>query len=469
MNPSTPPFTSPEKSESYFPTCRTPETSARTRSISKRGGKDKSRSRKSSCSKIPSRPGSTRSHASSLIRTSPIAFALTGAGGGKMGSCYRDNPSISSSDSDSTIRERIAEAMDTNQFAMPDCDIPLPPQTETRSIAADIGSPLTNKRKSSPTTAISPPGPTFIKGVISQMKSPQLCSGTIASSAVMKPVLTSDASYTPIQVSTAPSTPSATRKPAESFLSRPVQKKTESTPLLPKRHRSSTGPSRHVVSTSAPSEFYEYHTINGIIDLPFASKKFSSGDSSGYGSGVSGSGSTPSFRTSRAFLKNIHQGFVHNVRPRVLGAYILFGGSIIWLVWMTSSRILTGKKENPGHGHGGIGGHVPPYGMNIPTLTPSFPTQPIEELMSFDEPYLFTWGVNDGQVSHNSRKSRPNPPSKCEPEESFWDTLCGAFVSLVWLLGVILVILFIRTLLEHLALIFSSSGEVADGGWNEKM
>ncbi|TGO50152.1 hypothetical protein BCON_0190g00040 [Botryotinia convoluta] len=469
MNPSTPTFTSPVKSESSRATCRTPETPTRTWTIGKGNSKDNCRSIRTSFSKIPSSPGSTRSHASSsMFRTSPIAFALAG----KMGLRYGDTPSISSSDSGSTIREKTAEAVATGQFGMPDRDLPLSPQNKTRTIAADMGSPLANKGKSLPTTSLSPLEPTVMKGVISQEESPQICSEPMASLAVPKPVLTSNASYTSstnpsAKVSTAPSTPSATRKPAGSCLSRPVQKKTQSTPPLPKRQRSSTGSSRHVVASSAPSEFYEYHTINGTIDLPFASKECSSGASSGYHSGVSDSGSTSSSRTS---LKNIYRGFLHNVRPRVLlGAYILFGGSIIWLVWMTSSRILTGKKGNPGHSHGGISGHVPPYGMSIPISTPSFSANAIEELMPVDEPYLSTGGVNDRQITQNSHKSCHNPSSKPKPEETLWDTLCLISMILAWVFGIILVLLFILGLIEYWPLIFPSGGGAADRGWSEKV
>lgn len=468
MNTSTHTFISLVKSESNCPACRTPETPTRARKISKSNGKGKDMSRKASFSKIPGSPGSTRSHASSsMLRTSPITFALTD----KMNLRYRDTPSIFSSDSGSTIREKIVEAMNTNQFAIPNRDLPLSPQDKTRTIAANMRSPLTNKGKGSPTTAISPPGPDIVKGAISQIKSPLLVSGPIASPAVPSPVHTSDASYnsstyTPPKVSTALSTPSAAHEVAESFPSRPIQKKTESTPLLPKRHRSSTGSSRHVVASSVPSEFYEYHTINSTIDLPFPFKKLPSSDSSGSRSGISGSKSTSSSRTS---LKHIHRGFLHSVRPRVLGAYVLFGGSIIWLVWMTSSRILSDKKGNPGRGHGGIGGHVPPYGMIIPTLTPSFPSHGFEEFMPVEKPYLTTGGINDRQVLQNSDKSRLNPPSKPEPEESLWDTLCKVFVTLAWLFGVLLVFIFIRVLIENLFLFLFSAGEAADGGWTEKV
>ncbi|TGO22733.1 hypothetical protein BPAE_0157g00200 [Botrytis paeoniae] len=467
MNTSMPTFTSHVKSESNCAACKTPETPTWTRTIGKGNSKDKGRSRRISFSKIPSSPGSTRSHALTMLRTSPIAFALAG----KLSLCYGDTPSISSSDSGSTIREKIAEAMATNQFAMPDRDIPLSPQKKTRTIAASMSSPLANKRKSLPTTSISPPEPIFIKGVISQVESPQLSSEPMASPAVPKPVLTSNASYTsstytPAKVSTAPSTPSTARKPAGSFLSLPAQKKTQSTPILPKRHRSSTGCSRHVVASSAPSEFYEYHTINNAIDLPFPSKKYSSGDSSGYNSSVSGSSSTLSSRTS---FRNIYRGFLHNVRLRVLGAYILFGGSITWLVWMTLSRILTGKKGSPGRSHGGIGVHVPPYGMNIPILTPSSPTHSIEELMPIDEPYLSTGGAKNCQITHNSHKSCPNPPSKPELEETLWDTLRVISVISAWLFGIILVLLFILGLLEYWPLIFASGGGVADRGRSEKV
>ncbi|TGO60303.1 hypothetical protein BOTNAR_0147g00130 [Botryotinia narcissicola] len=471
LNTSTPSFISPVKSESNHPACRTPrtpETPTRARKISKSNGKSKGMSRKTSFSKIPGSPGSTRSHASSsMLRASPIAFALAG----NMSLRYGDTPSISSSDSGSTIREKITEAMNTNQFTMPDRDLPLYPQNKTRTITANMSSPLTNKGKSLPTTAISPPEPVIIKGVISQMKSPVLVSGPIASPAIPSPVYTSDASYTssthtPPKVSTAPSIPSATHKSAGSFPPRPIQKKTQSTPLLPKRHRSSTGSSRHVVASSAPSEFYEYQTINGTIDLPFPFKKGSSSNSSVYHSGVSGSGSTSSSRTS---LKIIHWGILNNVRPRFLNAYILFGVSIIWLVWMTSSKILSDKKGNPGRGHGGIGGHVPPYGMSIATLTPYFPTHDIEEFMPVDEPYLITGSVNDRQVSQNSDKSHPNSPSKSEPEESHWNTLCKVFVTLARLFGIILFFLFIRALIGDLFLFFFSGGEAADGGWSEKV
>ncbi|KAF7916919.1 hypothetical protein EAE99_009544 [Botrytis elliptica] len=460
MNSSTPTFNSPEKSESNCPACRTPETPTRTWKIPKGDNKDKDRTGRTFISKIPSSPGST-------LRTSPIAFALAG----QVSLRYKDAPSIFSSDSGSTVREKIAEAMATNQFAIPDRDLPLSPQVKTRTTAPKMSSPLANKGKSLPTTAVSPPEPVIIKGVVSQTESPLLVSGPIASPAVPSPVHTSDASYTSsthasTKVSTAPSTPSATHKPEESFPSRPIQKKTQSTPLLPKRHRSSTGSSRHVVASSAPTEFYEYHTINGIIDLPFASKKYSSGDSSDYDSGVSGSGSTSSSRTS---LKKIYRGFLHNVRPRVLGAYILFGGSIIWLVWMTSSKILSGKKGNPGRSHGGIGGHVPPYGMSIPILTPSFSTHDTEEFMPVDEPYLTTGGVNDRQALQNPDKSCPNPPSKSEPEESFWDTLCEVFVALAWLLGIIFVLRFMPVLIANLLLFFFYGGEAADGDWSEKV
>ncbi|TGO33541.1 hypothetical protein BHYA_0241g00140 [Botrytis hyacinthi] len=361
MNTSTPTFISPVKSESNYPACRTTEMPTRARKISKSNGTGKGMSRTTSFSKIPGSPGSTRSHASSsTLRTSPIAFAIAG----NMSLRYRDTPSISSSDSGSTIREKIAEAMATNQFAIPDRDLTLSPQNKTRTITANMSSPLTNKGKSLPTTAISPPEPVIIEGVISQMKSLLLVSGPIASPTVPSPVHTSDASYTsstytPPKVSTAPLTTSASHKAAELLPPRPTQKKTQSTPLLPKRHCSCTGSSRHVVASSAPSEFYEYHTINSTIDLQFPFKKSSSSDSSGYHSGVSGSEST----SSRMSPKTIYRGILHNVRPRVLGAYILFGGSIIWLVWMTSSKILSDKKGNPGHSHGGIGGHVPPYGM----------------------------------------------------------------------------------------------------------
>ncbi|KAF7904704.1 hypothetical protein EAF00_002038 [Botryotinia globosa] len=465
MNTSTRTFISPVKSESNYPACRTlstPETSTRARKTSKSNGKSKSMTRKTSFSKIPGSPGSTRFHASpSMLRTSPIAFALTD----NLSSRHRDTPSISSSDSGSTIREKIAEAMNTNQFAMPDRDLPPSPQNKTRTTTAKISSPLTNKGKSLPTTAISPTEPVIIKGVISQMKSPALVSGPIASPAVPKPDGSHNSStYTPPKVFTAPSTPSATHKAAEPFLSRPIQKKTQSTPLLPKRHRSSTGSSRHVVASSAPSEFYEYQTINGTIDLPFPSKKGSSSNTSGYHSGVPGSASTSSSRMS---LKTVYRGILHNFRPRVLSAYILFGASIIWLVWMTSNKILSDKKGNPGHSHGGIGGHVPPYGMSIATLTPSSPTHDIEEFMPVDK--LTTWGVRDRQVLHNSDKSRPNSPSKSEPEESLWSTLCKVFVTLTWLFGIVLVFLFIRSLIENLFLFFFSGGEAADGGWREKV
>ncbi|TGO06796.1 hypothetical protein BTUL_0514g00010 [Botrytis tulipae] len=471
MNTSTRTFISPVKSESNYPACRTPrtpETPTRPRKISKSNGKGKGMSRKTSFSKIPGSPGSTRFHAlSSTLRTSPIAFALAG----NMSLRYRDTPSISSSDSGSTIRENIAEAMATNQFAMPDRNLPLSPQNKTRRITANMSSPLTNKGKSLPTTAISPPEPVIVNGVISQMKSPVLVSGPIASPTVPSPVHTSDASYnsstyTPPKVFTAPSSPSATHKAAEPFPSRPIQKKTQSTPLLPKRHRSSTGSSRHVVASSAPSEFHEYQTINGTIDLPFPFNKGSSSNSSGYHSGVPGSASTSSSRTS---LKTIYRGILHNLRPRVLGAYILFGGSIIWLVWMTSNRILSDKKGNPGHSHGGIGGHVPPYEMSIATLTPSFPTHDIEEFMPVGKPYLTTWGVNDRQVLQNSDKSRPNSPSKSEPEESLWNTLYKVFVTLAWLFGIVLVFLLIRALIENLFLFFFSGGDAADGDWSEKV
>ncbi|KAF5879116.1 uncharacterized protein Bfra_006321 [Botrytis fragariae] len=464
MNPSTPTFTSPMKSESNCAARRTPETPTRARKISRCNSKDKGMSRKTSFSKIPSSPGSTR-----MLQTSPIAFALAGAG--RMNLRYRDTPSISSTGSDSTIREKIAEAMATDQFAMSDRDIPLSPQNKIRIIAANMSNPLANKGKSLPTTGITLPESTDMKGVISQVESPPIFSEAMASPAVPKPVLTCNASYTsstytPAKIFIAPSTPSTTRKPAGSSLSRPIKKKSQSTPLLPKRHRSSTGSSRHVVASSAPSEFYEYHTINGTIDLPFPFKQYSSGDSSGYHSGVSGSGSTSSSRTS---LKNIYRGFLHNVRPRVLGAYVLFGGSIIWLVWMTSSKILTGKKGNPGRGHGRIGGHVSPYGMSIPTLTPSFPTHSIEELMPVDEPYLSTGGANNRQITQNSHKSRPNTPSKSEPEESLWDILSFLSVPLAWMFGLILVLLFILGLLEYLPPVFPSGGGVADRGWSEKV
>lgn len=110
MNPSTPTFTSPVESESDQATCRTPETPTQARSIGKSNRKGKNMSRKTSFSKIPSSPGSTRSHLSNLLPTSPIAFSLAGR------TClrYRDTPSVSSSDSDSTIRETIAEAMATD-------------------------------------------------------------------------------------------------------------------------------------------------------------------------------------------------------------------------------------------------------------------------------------------------------------------------------------------------------------------
>ncbi|KAF7958074.1 hypothetical protein EAE96_003641 [Botrytis aclada] len=448
MNPSTSPFTSPVKSERNCTTCRTPqtpETPTRARTIGKADGRGKGMSRKISFSKIPSSDGSTRSHASSSLRTSPITFAPTG----KMSLRYKDRntPSISSSDSGSPIREKIAEAMATNQFATPDCDIPISPQNDART-AAKMNSPPLDKGKSLPTTDLSPPEPVIMKGIISHVGLPQVCSEPMASPAIPKPVLTSNASSTSStntlpKVSTAPSVSSATCKPAGSNLSRIAQKQTQSTPLLPKRHRSSTGSSRHVVSTSAPSEFYEYHTINGIIDLPFASKKSSSGDSSGYDSGVSGSESIPSSSSS---LKNIYSGFLHSVRPRVLGAYILCGSSIIWLVWMTLNKIFTDNKGNPDRGHGGIGGHVPPFGMRIPTLTASFPTHSIGELMPVDKSYLSTGNVNDRQISHDSHKSPHSPPSKHQPEETFRALLWEVFVTLAWLLGIIFSLIFVREL-----------------------
>ncbi|TEY45987.1 hypothetical protein BOTCAL_0324g00060 [Botryotinia calthae] len=466
MNPSTLTFASPVKSESDQATCRTPETPTRARSISKSDRKGKGMSRKSSFSKIPSSPGSTRSHLSNLLPTSHIAFSLAV----KTCLCYRDTPSVSSSDSDATIRENIAEAMATDQFAMPKMDLPLSPQNNAGSIVSSMSSPLLNKGKSLPTTSTSPPEPTVIRGVISQMESSQIFSGPMASPAVSYTVLTPNASYTsstntPSKVSAAPSKPNANRNHAGSFLSRPIHKQTESTPLL-KRQRSSTGSSRHVVSSSAPSKFYEYHTINGTIDLPFASKKCSSGDSSGYTSGISSSSSTPLSRTS---LRNTYRGFLQNVKPIVLGVYVLFGGSIIWLVWMTSNKIITGRKGNPGHIHGEIGGHVPPHGVTIPALTPSLPTPAIEELVPVDEPNLFTGDFNNCQITHTSHKSRSNPPSESEPEEGLWDIWRLMSVPLRWIFGITLGLLFIVVLINCLTLIFALGVSVGDGGWSEKV
>ncbi|EMR83239.1 hypothetical protein BcDW1_8064 [Botrytis cinerea BcDW1] len=466
MNPSTPTFISPVKSESDQATCRTPETPTQARSSGKSNRKGKNMSRKTSFSKIPSSPGSTRSHLSNLLPTSPIAFSLAGR------TClrYRDTPSVSSSDSDSTIRETIAEAMATDQFAMPKMGLPLSPQNNAGSIVSSMSSFLANKGKSLPTTGTSLPEPTVIRGVIPQMESPQPFSEPMASPAVSYTVLAPNTSYisstnTSIKISAAPSKPSASRKPAGSFLSRLIHKQTESTPLL-KRQRSSTDSSRHVVSSSAPSEFYEYHTINGTVDLPFASKKCSSGDSSGYNSGISSSSSAPSSRTS---LRNIYGGFLRNMKPRLLSAYILFGGSIIWLIWMTSNKILIGRKGNPGHSRGGIGGHVPPYELSIPVLTPSFATPAVEELVPVDEPNIFTGDDNNRQITHTSHKSRPNPPPESEPEEGLWDILSLISVPLRWVFGICLGLLFIFVLINYLTLIFPLGVRVGDGGWREKL
>ncbi|KAF7893499.1 uncharacterized protein EAF02_001037 [Botrytis sinoallii] len=363
MNPSTPPSTSPEKSESNCPACRTPETPTRTWKIPKGDNKDKDRSGRTLISKILSSPGST-------LRTSPIAFALAG----KISLRYKDAPSISSSDSGSTVREKIAEAMATNQFAIPDRDLPLSPQVKTRTTAPKMSSPLA--------MLLASPKNHFHHAL-----------------------------YKENSINTTP----------------------------PKATSFSTGSSRHVVASSVPSEFYEYHTINGIIDLPFASKKYSSGGSSDYDSG-----------------SGIDLLVLARLLKKSTGAFHVI-------------KTLSGKKGNPGRSHGGIGGHVPPYGMGIPTLTPSFSTHDIEEFMPVDEPYLTTGGVNDRQVLQNFDKSCPNPPSKFEPEESFWDTLCEVFVALAWLLGIIFVLRFMPALIAELLLFFFYGGEAADGDWSEKV
>lgn len=157
------------------------------------------------------------------------------------------------------------------------------------------------------------------------------------------------------------------------------------------------------------------------------------------------------------------------MKPRLLSAYMLFGGSIIWLVWMTSNKILTGRKENPGHIRGGIGGHVSPYELSIPVLTPSFPTSAIEELVPVDEPNNFTGDVNNHQITHTSHKSHPNPPPESELEEGLWDILSLISVPLGWIFGMCLGLIFIFGLINYLTPILPVGVRVGDGSWSEKV
>jgi len=412
-------------------------------------GKKKDKGKGKDTAKMPSaESNSNGSSSSSVVPSTPIPVAGTGSTSTDSDIHIPENkntPSTitsSASDPDTTIREHIADAMNSDGFRAHQTQTALEssvPQslqhqhhtnthtpliisnTSTMS-STSTSSPHSPTGKDISTTSLSTSEPPAVKNILSHspVASPAKAITVTTSHAMASPAkfpiatpppttgngngnvnsYTSYTSYTsfthtPPRVAGTPSPPTPMPIPALPF---PLPKATQSTPLLPPGrsgyfashlpphphpHRA-TAPSTHTTTSAIPPGNYEYHTINGSTILtipPLASQHHTS---TNYNNNNPPNTSPPSSSSSQSSGCRSSCG----IKTSLMCTYFLFTCSIIWLIWMSLGGFISDSGEN-GNGHldphnssvlVGDGVGVGVYGAEVPVVKTFIPGDFVEDV-----------------------------------------------------------------------------------------